>query len=106
MLNHDQINDSVRNIFVGNGIAADVVVGRAHRTSPGTKPSGKRLRTAYLATPTTAQPRADMMSAASEPRSQEQWCVRQRPVSSCCMSAGQAPAAIWASLVLAQQSAL
>ncbi|MGD9853767.1 MAG: hypothetical protein AB7U20_02335 [Planctomycetaceae bacterium] len=107
MLNHDHTSDSVRNSFAGNGIDASLVVGRAHRTSPGTgtKPSGKRLRTAYLAMPAVEHPRAEMI-AASESRSQEQWCRRQRQGMSCCMASGQAPAAIWASLVLAQQSAL
>lgn len=106
MLNFDQINDSVRNDFAGNGIDASLVVGRAHRTSPGLKPSGKRLSTAYLATPVVEQPRVGVVPV-SEPRSQEPWCRRQRQGMSCCMTAsGQAPAAIWASLILNQQATL
>lgn len=104
MLNLDQNNDSVRNSFAGNGIDASVVVGRAHRTSPGTT-TGKRLLTAYLATPPVLSSNAEV-TASAPPRSPEQWCRRQRLGMSCCMAAGQAPAAIWASLVLARQSAL
>ncbi len=107
MLKFDHINDSVITNFAANGIDAGLVVGRAHRMSPGTKPSGKRLSAAYLTTPTATTPRAGVVPAA-EPRSQETWCQRQRPGMSCCqMSAtGETPATMWASLVLHQQTTL
>ncbi len=106
MLKFDQINDSVIVNFAGNGIDAGLVVGRAHRTLPGSKPSGKRLSAAYLTTPTATTPGAGVTAPASEPRSQESWCQRQRPGMSDCMAMGQPPAAIWASLVLHQQTTL
>jgi hypothetical protein len=106
MLNHDHINGSVLNDFASSGNDASlVVVGRAHRTIPAGQTLGKRLRAAYLTTPAALPPRAETVSA-SEPRSQETWCRRQRAGMSCCMATGQAPAAIWASLILAQQSSL
>ncbi|MEZ6054017.1 MAG: hypothetical protein R3C02_21915 [Planctomycetaceae bacterium] len=107
MLKFDQINDSVINTFAGSGIDAGLVVGRAHHTLPGTKPSGKRLSVAYLTTPTATTPRAGI-EPVSVPVSQETWCQRQRPGMSCCQmsAAGQAPAAMWASLVLHQQTTL
>ena len=108
MLKFDQIIDSVITDFAGNGIDAGlVVVGRAHRKSPGTKPSGKRLSVAYLTTPTATTPRAGI-EPVSVPVSQETWCQRQRSGMSCCQmsAAGQAPAAAWASLVLHQQTTL
>lgn len=107
MLKFDQINDSVITNFAGNGIDVDLVVGRAHRKSPGTKPSGKRLSAAYLTTPAATTPRAGI-EPVSVSVSQETWCQRQRPGMSCCQmsAAGQAPAAAWASLVLHQQTTL
>lgn len=106
MLNLDQNNDLVRNDFAGNGIDASLVVGRAHRTSPGLKPSGKRPGTATVVTPAVEYSRAEVIPA-SEPPITRRWCRRQRQGMSCCMTAsGQAPAAIWASLILNQQSSL
>lgn len=112
MLNLDHTNDSVLNDFAAGSNDSSVVVGRAHRTFPGCKVSGKRLPAASLATPTVEYPRAEAASA-SEPRPQERWCRRQRLGMSCCMTAtgslsatGQAPAAIWASLILNQQATL
>lgn len=105
MLKFDHINDSVITNFAGHGIDAGLVVGRAHRKSPGTKPSGKRLSAAYLTTPAATTPRAGI-EPVSVPVSQETWCQRQRPGMSCCIAMGQAPAAAWASLVLHQQTTL
>ncbi len=119
MLNLDHTNDSVLNDFAaGSNDSSVVVVGRAHRTSPGhrvqpgRRVQGKRLPTASLATPAVEHPRAEIASAA-EPRPQERWCRRQRLGMSCCLTAagsmpatGQAPAAIWASLILNQQGTL